>query len=70
MENTNKLSAKTIARIAGMISENNPLVVSVAVATANNCNNLINAEHPCEAACQINRCIGGELKAHKLKLYY
>ncbi|KAM7347795.1 odorant-binding protein 19c [Cochliomyia hominivorax] len=70
MENTNKLSAKTIARVASMMSENNPLVVSVAVATANNCNTMINAENPCEAAFQINKCIGGELKAHKLKLYY
>ncbi|XP_065366118.1 uncharacterized protein Obp19c [Calliphora vicina] len=70
MENVNKLSTNTIARIAGMISENNPLVVSIAVAKANNCNTLIRANHPCEAAYQINKCIGRELKAHKLKLYY
>ncbi|KAI8115416.1 hypothetical protein FF38_01645 [Lucilia cuprina] len=70
MENVNKLSTNTIARIASMISENNPLVVSVAVAKANNCNTLIRANHPCEAAYQINKCIGTELKAAKLKLYY
>lgn len=69
MEN-NLLSLKTIAHIAGMVSQNNPLVISIAVATANNCNNIIKATEPCETAYQINKCIGNELKAHKLKLHY
>lgn len=70
MENNNKISTKSIARIVGAMSENNPLVVSIAVATANNCNNIIEAVQPCEAAYQINKCIGNQMKAHKLKLYY
>lgn len=70
MEHANKVSVKTIGRIAGMISDNNPLVVSIAVATASNCNNFIRANEPCEAAYQINKCLGRELKAHKLKFYY
>ncbi|XP_005183344.2 uncharacterized protein LOC131804645 [Musca domestica] len=70
MDKNNRLSVDTIARIAGSVSQNNELVISVAVATANNCNNLISTNHPCEAAAQINKCIGGALKANKLKLFY
>ncbi|XP_061400620.1 uncharacterized protein LOC133336343 [Musca vetustissima] len=70
MDKTNRLSVDGIANIAASVSQNNQLVVSVAVATANNCNNLIRSNHPCEAAAQINKCIGGALKANKLKLFY
>uniref|UniRef100_A0A1B0FRB9 Uncharacterized protein n=1 Tax=Glossina morsitans morsitans TaxID=37546 RepID=A0A1B0FRB9_GLOMM len=70
MDSDYKLSVPTISHIAGMISDENPLLISVAAATASNCNNAINAREPCEAANQINKCIANELKAHKLNLIY
>uniref|UniRef100_A0A1A9WX28 Uncharacterized protein n=1 Tax=Glossina brevipalpis TaxID=37001 RepID=A0A1A9WX28_9MUSC len=65
-----KLSVPTISQIAGMISNENPLLISIAAATASKCNTAINAKEPCEAANLINKCIAGELKAHKLNLIY
>ncbi|KAI9582173.1 uncharacterized protein LOC119637241 [Glossina fuscipes] len=70
MDSDYKLSVPTISHIAGMISNENPLLISMAAATASNCNHAINAREPCEAANQINKCIADELKAHKLNLIY
>uniref|UniRef100_A0A1I8PCL8 Odorant binding protein n=1 Tax=Stomoxys calcitrans TaxID=35570 RepID=A0A1I8PCL8_STOCA len=69
-KNTNRLSVPAITSFAGKISDNNALVISVAEAAAVNCNNMIKTDRPCEAASQINKCISGAMKAHKLKLVY
>lgn len=52
------------------IGNNNALITSIAMASADNCKKFITAEVPCERAYQINKCIATEMKMRKIKLIY
>ncbi|XP_030381611.1 uncharacterized protein LOC115629306 [Scaptodrosophila lebanonensis] len=70
MSNNNKLSTRMVSKLAGMASNDNELIMAIAIATAENCNRRVVATEPCEAAFQINRCISREIRNHKIKLMY
>ncbi|XP_017474843.1 PREDICTED: general odorant-binding protein 19d isoform X1 [Rhagoletis zephyria] len=70
MDKDNTLSTAAIGRIANIVGNNNPLITSIAMATADNCKKFINAEDSCERAHQINICIATEMKMRKIKLIY
>ncbi|XP_067634944.1 general odorant-binding protein 19d [Eurosta solidaginis] len=70
MDKKNMLSVAAIGRIANIIGNNNPLITSIAMATAENCKAFITAENSCERAHQISKCIAAEMKMHRIKLVY
>ncbi|XP_004525028.1 general odorant-binding protein 19d [Ceratitis capitata] len=70
MDRDNMLSTPAIGRIADIIGNNNALITSIAMASADNCKKFITAEDPCERAYQINKCIATEMKMRKIKLIY
>nr|AYN70631.1 odorant-binding protein 19c [Bactrocera minax] len=70
MDKDDTLSTSAIGRIADIIGENNALITSIAMATAENCKKFITAKDSCERAYQINKCIAAEMKMRKIKLIY
>ncbi|XP_037931870.1 uncharacterized protein LOC119666661 [Teleopsis dalmanni] len=70
MNKSNRLSTRSVGRIAELVSQNNVLVVSIAVASAEKCNKFINAPDPCEAAYQCTKCIANEMKSRKFQAFY
>ncbi|XP_014100435.2 general odorant-binding protein 19d [Bactrocera oleae] len=70
MDKNDSLSTTAIGHIADIIGENNALLTSIAMASAENCKKFITAKDSCERAFQINKCIGAEMKMRKIKLIY
>nr|AKI29000.1 odorant binding protein 19c [Bactrocera dorsalis] len=70
MSKDDTLSTTTIGHIADIIGDNNALITSIAMASAENCKKFITAEDSCERAFQINKCIAAEMKMRKIKLIY
>nr|QKN21538.1 odorant-binding protein [Zeugodacus tau] len=70
MNQDDTLSTSAVGRIADIIGDNNALITSIAMASAENCKKFITAENSCERAYQINKCIANEMKMRKIKLIY
>ncbi|KAH8264746.1 hypothetical protein KR044_011250, partial [Drosophila immigrans] len=69
---SNRLNLKRVEQLTSKVTEDNKLAMALGCSLAQSCNRSIKApaDQPCEAAHQLNQCIGRHLDRNRVKLHW
>ncbi|XP_060661475.1 general odorant-binding protein 28a [Drosophila nasuta] len=69
---SNRLNLQRVEQLTSKVTEDNKLAIALGCSLAQSCNRSINvpSNKPCEAAHQLNQCIGRHLDRNRVKLHW
>ncbi|EDW66267.2 general odorant-binding protein 19d [Drosophila virilis] len=65
---SNKLNLRRVQELTSQVTDDNKLAVTLSCSLAQSCNRAVSAQDPCEAAHQLNQCIGRQMLRNGVKL--
>ncbi|XP_064539706.1 uncharacterized protein Obp19c [Drosophila montana] len=65
---SNKLNLRRVQELTSQVTDNNKLAVTLSCSLAQSCNRAVSTQEPCEAAHQLNQCIGRQMLRNGVKL--
>ncbi|XP_023162263.1 uncharacterized protein LOC111593626 [Drosophila hydei] len=65
---TNKLNLGRVEQLTSLVTEDNKVAIALSCSLAQSCNRAVTTQKPCEAAHQLNQCIGRQLERNRVKL--
>ncbi|XP_034489473.1 uncharacterized protein LOC117793294 [Drosophila innubila] len=66
----NRLNLRRVEELTSLVTEDNKMAIALGCSLAQICNRSISTNKPCEAAHQLNQCIGRHLENNRVKLHW
>ncbi|TDG42511.1 hypothetical protein AWZ03_011060 [Drosophila navojoa] len=69
-DSTNKLNLRRVEQLTSLVTEDNKVAMALSSSLAQSCNRSVSTQKPCEAAHQLNQCIGRQMERNRVKLHW